>query len=246
MAAKIGTVPRERLPDKSGSRVRRMFAEIAPRYDLLNRLLSAGVDRRWRRRTTRLVPPGEGPVLDVCTGTADLALEYSRAGHGRVAVVGADFCPPMLAVGREKIRRAGAERLVRLVQADALRLPFADASFAVVCVAFGLRNVAETDAALAEMARVCRPGGRVAVLEFALPQSQPLRAIYGWYFHRVLPRVGQALARNRQSAYHYLPESVAAFPQFEALLERMRLAGLGRTRYYRFTFGIATLYVGER
>jgi demethylmenaquinone methyltransferase/2-methoxy-6-polyprenyl-1,4-benzoquinol methylase len=224
-----------------------MFGEIAGRYDLLNRLLSAGIDRRWRRRTVRRVPPaGDGPILDVCTGTGDLALAYWRAGGKRLPVVGADFTRPMLQVGLEKIRRAKADEKVHLVEADAQALPFANDSFQIVCVAFGLRNVADTDRGLSEMVRVCRPGGRVAVLEFALPTRWPWRNLYGWYFRRVLPRIGQTLAKNRQSAYNYLPASVGEFPQNEALVERMRRAGLRDVSYDRFTLGVAVLYVGVK
>jgi len=238
--------------DKSPSSVRRMFGEIAPRYDFLNHLLSLGLDRRWRRRTVKLVAPARQgplaglPVLDVCTGTADLALAYWRAGRGEVPVVGADFCRPMLEIGLDKCRRAGAERGVTLVEADGQQLPFADGAFQIVTVAFGLRNQADTARGLAEMARVCRPGGRVAVLEFSMPRSRVLGWLYRFYFRRVLPRVGQALARNRQEAYHYLPASVGEFPQAEAMAEQLRGAGLGPVAYHPFTFGIATLYVGEK
>ena len=233
--------------NKSGSRVRQMFGEIAARYDLLNHVLSLGIDRRWRRRTVRLVPPsGRGPVLDVCTGTADLALAYWRAGRAEVRVVGADFSRPMLAVAEKKARRAGAARQLALVEADAQQLPFADNTFEVVSVAFGLRNVADTDRGLREMVRVCRPGGRVAVLEFALPEPRPLGTLYGWYFRRVLPIVGQALARNRQAAYNYLPQSVGEFPQRGDLVGRLRRAGLSDAQFRPFTFGIAILYVGTK
>ena len=232
--------------DKSAARVRQMFGEIAGRYDFLNHFLSMGVDRSWRRRTVRLVPPGEGPVLDVCTGTGDLALAYWRASGSEIDVVGADFSRPMLEVGRGKLQRAGARDTVSLVEADAENLPLADDTFTVVCVAFGLRNVSDTDRGLREMARVCRAGGKVAVLEFSMPTAWPLKSVYGWYFRRVLPRIGQLLARNRQAAYNYLPASVGQFPQNEALAERMRAAGLGRVDYYPFSFGIATLYVGVK
>lgn len=224
-----------------------MFGEIAERYDLLNRLLSAGVDQYWRRRTVRLVPPsGDGPILDVCTGTGDLALAYWRAGRKRIAVVGVDFTRPMLTVGQQKLHQAGASKLVRLVEGDAQQVPFADDTFEIVCVAFGLRNVSDTDQGLKEMVRVCRPGGRVAVLEFAMPRMWPLRSLYAWYFRHVLPRIGQTLTRNRQAAYNYLPTSVGEFPQNEALVERMQSAGLDQVRYYRFTLGIAVLYVGVK
>lgn len=233
--------------DKSSARVRRMFGEIARRYDLLNHLLSLGIDRGWRRRTVRLVPPkDDGPILDVCTGTADLALAYWRAGGRGVPIVGADFCRPMLTIAGEKCRRAGAGDRLTLLEADARRLPFPDNTFQIVCVAFGLRNVSDTDEGLREMARVCRGGGRVAVLEFSLPTGWLWGALYGWYFHRLLPRIGEALARNRQGAYNYLPASVGRFPQAGALAERMEAAGLGGVRQHRFTFGIATLYVGKK
>ena len=224
-----------------------MFGEIAGRYDFLNRLLSLGIDRSWRRRTVKLVPPaGNAPILDVCTGTADLALAYWRAGKGQVPVVGTDFCQPMLAIGREKCRRAGAADQITLLEADTLRLPFPDDTFQIVCVAFGLRNVSDTDAGLREMVRVCRPGGRVAVLEFSTPTAWPLGAMYAWYFRHVLPRIGQALARNTQAAYNYLPQSVGSFPQGEALAERMQAAGLNDVEFHPFTFGIATLYDGTK
>lgn len=234
--------------DKSSARVRQMFGEIARRYDLLNRVLSLGIDRSWRQRTVRLVPPTSdpAPVLDVCTGTADLALAYARASGEKVRIVGTDFCRPMLAVGRDKCGRDAAAGRIDLLEADAQHLPFSDDTFQIVCVAFGLRNVSDTDRGLREMVRVCRPGGRVAVLEFSTPSVWPLGALYAWYFRQVLPRIGQALARNRQSAYNYLPASVGQFPQGEALAERMRTAGLTRVEYHRFTFGIATLYFGHK
>ncbi len=233
--------------DKSEARVRRMFGEIAGRYDFLNHLLSLNVDRYWRWRTVRRVPPSaEGPILDVCTGTGDLALAYYRASGGRARIVAADFCHPMLVVGDRKRRDAGANGQLAFVEADAQRLPFPDNYFSIVCVAFGLRNVTATDRGLAEMTRVCRPGGKVAVLEFSLPRWQPFRAVYGWYFRNVLPRIGQALARNRQEAYHYLPASVGEFPSGEALAERLRQAGLAEVVFFPLTLGVATLYVGTK
>jgi len=223
-----------------------MFGEIARRYDFLNHFLSLGIDARWRRRTTRLVPPsGAEPILDVCTGTADLALAYWRAARGRVPVVGADFCRPMLQIGLRKCGQARAAGL-DLLEADAQRLPFADDSFQIVCVAFGLRNVSDTDRGLAEMVRVCRPGGSVAVLEFSTPDAPLIGRMYRWYFRNVLPRVGQALARNGRSAYNYLPQSVGEFPQGQAMCRRLETAGLKQVRLHRFTLGVASLYVGVK
>jgi demethylmenaquinone methyltransferase/2-methoxy-6-polyprenyl-1,4-benzoquinol methylase len=193
------------------------------------------------------VPPrGEAPILDLCTGTGDLALAYFRAGQGKTRVVGADFCHPMLALGDEKKRRVGINGQVTFVEADAQRLPFEDNHFQIVSVAFGLRNVTDTDRGLAEMVRVCQPGGSVAVLEFSMPQWQPFRAVYGWYFRNVLPRIGQWLARNRQSAYEYLPQSVGEFPQGAELAERMQQAGLRDVRWHSLTLGVAMLYVGRK
>lgn len=224
-----------------------MFAEIAPRYDLLNHLLSLNVDRWWRRRTVHRVPPiGDAPILDVCTGTGDLALAYARFTRGQVPVVASDFCPEMLAVGERKKRRAGLNGELTFVEADAQALPFDDDQFQIVCVAFGLRNVQDTDRGLTEMTRVCRPGGRVAVLEFSTPRWQPFRWIYGTYFRHVLPRIGQLLARNKSDAYEYLPASVDQFPDGEALALRMEAAGLDGVEIRPLTFGIATLYVGEK
>jgi demethylmenaquinone methyltransferase/2-methoxy-6-polyprenyl-1,4-benzoquinol methylase len=235
--------------DKSPARVRSMFGEIAGRYDHLNHFLSLGVDKYWRWRTVRKVAPGaDGPILDVCTGTGDLALAYRRAAPSGVEVIGADFCRPMLVIGRKKAqarqRKNGDE--VRFVEADAAQLPFADDQFPIVTVAFGLRNVNDTDAALRELVRVCRPGGRVAILEFSMPRRQPLRGLYGWYFRHVLPRIGQCLSRNRHGAYNYLPTSVGQFPAGEELTQRMQSAGLSSVGYWPLTFGVATLYVGDK
>lgn len=233
--------------DKSDTRVRRMFGEIAGRYDFLNHLLSLNTDRYWRWQTVRKVPPrGERPILDVCSGTGDLALAYNRAAKQaklNVAITAADFCPEMLAIGRDKARKLEATR-IEFIEADTQRLPFPAAHFQIVCVAFGLRNVADTDRGLTEMARVCAPGGRVAVLEFSMPERQPLRGAYGFYFRNVLPRVGQWVSRNGSSAYEYLPASVGEFPQGEQLAQRMQASGLVNVTFTPLTFGVATLYVG--
>jgi demethylmenaquinone methyltransferase/2-methoxy-6-polyprenyl-1,4-benzoquinol methylase len=236
------------LLDKSSPRIRQMFGQIARRYDLLNHLLSLGIDRRWRRRTVRLAPPGDDAklILDICTGTGDLALAYWRRSGPQVRIVGTDFCRPMLAIARDKCRRAGAAERIALLEADTLRLPFAADTFDIVCVAFGLRNVSDTDAGLREMVRVCRPGGQVAVLEFSTPRRWPLGALYGWYFRRVLPGVARVLAHDRQGAYNYLPASVVQFPQGEEMQRRLRAAGLQETRYRAFTLGVCTLYMGRK
>ncbi|MGM0487660.1 MAG: bifunctional demethylmenaquinone methyltransferase/2-methoxy-6-polyprenyl-1,4-benzoquinol methylase UbiE [Planctomycetota bacterium] len=233
--------------DKSGNRVKEMFGAIASQYDRMNHLLSFNIDRYWRWRAVRRVPPrGPEPILDVCTGTGDLAFAFLRRTKGRSPVVAADFCDEMLAIGRRKQRKVPHGDRITFVEADAQDLPFERDTFQIVSVAFGLRNLADAGRGLREMTRVCHPGGRVVVLEFSLPQRQPMSALYGWYFHQVLPRIGQWLARNEHEAYRYLPESVGAFPEGPALVEYLEAAGLTDVRYYPLSMGIATLYVGSK
>ncbi|WP_439624613.1 bifunctional demethylmenaquinone methyltransferase/2-methoxy-6-polyprenyl-1,4-benzoquinol methylase UbiE [Gemmata sp.] len=239
----------EDLLDKREVRIRRMFGQIAPWYDFLNHLLSLNIDKRWRERTAKLVPPApadRGPILDLCTGTGDLALVYDRAAEGTVPIVGADFCPEMLVRAGEKARAAGAAGRVTFVEADAQSLPFASASFQLVTNAFGLRNITDTDRGLAEMVRVLRPGGRLAVLEFSKPRHWFFGRAYRAYFRYVLPLLGQLLSRSKESAYRYLPESVLKFPDYEDLAAKFRAHGLAEVRYEPLTFGIATLYVGVK
>ena len=238
--------------DKSEQRIRRMFGEISGRYDFLNHLLSGGTDWYWRWRTVRVVPPvDEAPILDVCTGTGDLALAYWKKGRGRIPVIGTDFTHEMLAIADRKAQRQQAAARkngvdVAFLQADTQALPFPDDSFRIVSVAFGLRNVTDTVRGLREMVRVCRPGGQVVILEFSLPTNRLLRSAYGWYFRNVLPRIGQLLAHNSQEAYDYLPNSVSEFPYGENLATLMRDCGLPTVTYSPLTFGIATLYVGVK
>jgi demethylmenaquinone methyltransferase/2-methoxy-6-polyprenyl-1,4-benzoquinol methylase len=235
------------LLDKRETRIRRMFNSIAPRYDLLNHLLSLNIDRYWRWRTTRIVPPrGDAPILDVCTGTGDLALAYHRAAAGRVPIVGADFCHEMLVRATHKAERRRAACRLRFIEADAQRLPFPDDHFQIACVGFGLRNVTDTDRGIAEMVRVAQPGGHVAILEFSRPRGWFFGRMYRFYFRHLLPLVGGLVSRDRDDAYRYLPESVMEFPDGEALAERLRAHGLTDVRWHPFTFGIATLYVGVK
>jgi demethylmenaquinone methyltransferase/2-methoxy-6-polyprenyl-1,4-benzoquinol methylase len=239
--------PPAELLDKREVRIRRMFNAIAPSYDLLNHLLSLNIDRYWRWRTTRLAPPsGDAPILDLCTGTGDLAFAYDRAAAGRVPIVGADFCHEMLVRAEAKARKRGAAERIRFLEADAQHLPFPDDEFQIATVAFGLRNVTDTDRGIAEMVRVTRPGGRVAILEFSRPRGWLLGGLYQFYFRHILPRVGQAISRSRDNAYHYLPASVLEFPDGDALAERLRRHGLRDVRWHAFTFGIATLYIGSK
>lgn len=235
------------LLDKRETKIRSMFNNIAPSYDLLNHLLSCNVDHYWRWRTTKLVPPnGAAPILDLCTGTGDLALAYDRAAKGCVPIVGADFCHEMLVRADAKAKRKKAGARIRFLEADAQRLPFPSDMFQIATVAFGLRNVTDTDKGIAEMVRVTQPGGKVAILEFSQPRGWMMGPAYRFYFRHILPRLGQMISRSRDNAYRYLPESVMQFPDGEALAERLRGHGLLDVTWHPFTFGIATLYVGTK
>ncbi|QDU85347.1 UbiE/COQ5 methyltransferase [Planctomycetes bacterium Pla163] len=223
--------------------VRAMFDTIAPRYDLLNRVLSLGIDRRWRRRTAQvLAEAGCERVLDVACGTGDLTLALEDRG---LAATGVDFAGNMLARAHHKgtDRSAGAPAPAFL-RGDALRLPFRSGAFDAATIAFGLRNLEDRGAGLIEMARVVRPGGVVAVLEASTPRTQPWRAVYLTYFTRVLPLVGGVISGNRD-AYRYLPDTVLAWPRPEALRDEMSRAGLEDCRYELFAHGAAALHTGR-
>lgn len=229
--------------DKS-RRVRDMFGAIAGRYDFLNHLLSANIDRHWRKicvqevsgRISVPVPR----ILDVGCGTADLSLAFSDLGP----VIGCDFCHPMLRVGASKVMHNGLSRPVALLEADALMLPFADASFDVVVSAFVLRNLADIDRGLREMRRILRPGGVMSVLDFGMPRMPVLAPIYRFYFLRVLPKLGKIIS-GVEGPYGYLPASVQSFPSAEMLKDKAELAGFQNVEFKLLTAGVAVLLLGN-
>jgi demethylmenaquinone methyltransferase/2-methoxy-6-polyprenyl-1,4-benzoquinol methylase len=230
------------MPD--GTTVQRMFAEVAPGYDRANCALSLGIDRWWRRQAVRSARPAPGERgLDVCAGTGDLSIALQRAG---AAVIGADFCAPMLRIAERKCASATPPaQAVRFLAADTLALPFRDGVFDFATVAFGIRNVSDPIAGLREMARVVRPGGRIVVLEFCKPRLPLLGAAYRFYFRSVLPRLGSWVSGTRNGAYRYLHDSVMAFPEREQFVALMTEAGLVQPTVRLLTGGIAALYRGE-
>jgi demethylmenaquinone methyltransferase/2-methoxy-6-polyprenyl-1,4-benzoquinol methylase len=232
-------------PDKTPSRIAGMFDAIAPRYDVLNHLLSLGLDRRWRERAVDAVHLRRGSLLlDLCTGTADVAIMAASRIDG-ASVVGVDFARSMLMRGAQKIRDRQLETRIRLVRGDATRIPLADRSCRAATVAFGIRNVAEPERAIAELARVLRPGSRLAILEFGAPRIPGIRTLYSWYFRYLLPLVGRAVSKH-QSAYSYLPASVSTFPAPAEFARILTSHGFRNVRPVPLTFGIVYLFVAER
>ena len=232
-------------PDKTPSRIAGMFDSIAPRYDLLNRVLSLGLDQRWRRRAVSELLLREGArVLDLCTGTADLALAVASR-HPGASLVGVDFSGAMLQHGLQKVRTLGLASRIHLVRGDATRIPLGDASCDGATIGFGIRNVAEPERALAELSRVLRPGARLAILEFGRPRIPGVRTLYSWYFRYLLPAIGRRVSHH-QSAYSYLPASVGTFPSPSEFARTVESHAFVNVRAVPLTFGIVYLYVGTR
>ena len=238
----IDVLDRPVTPEEKADYVRRMFDDIAPRYDLLNSLLSAGIHHGWRVFATRCASLGAGDsVLDVCSGTGEWTDGLRRAVGPSGLVAAADFSLPMLRYGAARFARNG----VGEVQGDAARLPFADGSFHAATVAFGIRNVADRDRGFREMARVVRPGGRVVCLEFSQPPPGPFRTAYDLHARYVMPAVGGTVS-GRRDAYAYLPASVTRFDTRRQLADRMRGAGLADVRWVDLTFGLVCVHVGVK
>jgi demethylmenaquinone methyltransferase/2-methoxy-6-polyprenyl-1,4-benzoquinol methylase len=224
--------------------VQQMFGQIAPHYDLLNHLLSLGVDRRWRRAAIQALRVGrhpDGDYLDLCAGTLDVSAALVRTPGFTGTVLGVDFAEAMLRAGQGKVAGGPA----RPVVADALALPLADGSTAGVIVAFGVRNLADLDAGVREAFRVLEPGGRLVIVELSTPRSALLRLGYHAYFHHLLPALGR-LVSGHGTAYRYLPQSVAHFPSGDALAARLRAAGFTNVAWHALTLGVAALHGGER
>ena len=232
-------------PDKTPGRIAGMFDAIAPRYDLLNHVLSVGLDRGWRERAVdALQLPVGARTLDLCTGTADVAIALARRSAANT-VIGVDFAGAMLELGKRKIESLKMTSQIHLVRGDATCVPVQDASCDAATVAFGIRNVAAPDQALAELARVLRAGARLAILEFGQPRIPGIRTLYNWYFRYLLPLVGKTVSKH-QSAYSYLPASVGTFPppsEFNALIAAK---GFRNVKAVPLALGIVYLYTAER
>ncbi len=224
--------------------VQGMFNDIAPKYDLLNHLLSAHIDKFWRKKLRKMLT-GDNPkmILDVASGTGDLAIELARMPVEKI--IGIDIAADMLEVGKVKVRKRGLESKIQLQEGDSEAIGFADEYFDAVTVAFGVRNYENLGKGLKEMQRVLKSGGKVAVLEFSKPSAFPMKNIYWCYFRYILPLIGKMVSRN-SSAYIYLPNSVEAFPEGEAFMEELHKAGFNNPVQNRLTFGIATLYIAEK
>lgn len=246
-----GTLPEGATSEADASRkVREMFTQIAPRYDLLNHVLSLQLDRLWRARVTRRLAPilnrAEAVVLDLCCGTGDLALSLARPGKARV--IGADFAHPMLVRAMEKSAQQAAgngARSIPFLEADALGLPFGDAAFDLVTTAFGFRNLANYESGLREIYRVLKPGGTIAILEFTEPPDNLIGDAYRWYFCNVLPRIGGMLSGD-PAAYQYLPKSVSRFLRPEALSSLMMASGYASVEFATYTFCTVCLHLGKK
>ena len=240
----MAVVPYKDQQGTKTEQVAQMFNNISRRYDLLNHLLSLGIDIYWRKQAIKLLKP-ERPqlILDIATGTGDFAIEALALKPEKI--VGVDISEGMLEVGREKMRRKSLSEKIEMKLGDSERLPFEDNIFDAIIVAFGVRNFEHLAQGLSDMHRVLKPGGTTVVLEFSKPQRFPFKQLYNFYFKNILPLVGRLVSKD-QSAYTYLPESVQAFPDGEAFLDVMRQVGYTHTQCKTLTFGISSIYWGKK
>lgn len=240
-------VSQEELLKKRAENIKNMFGSIVRVYDFLNALLSLNFDKSWRKFAAKVsdIKP-DTKVLDVCTGTGDLAISYSKFLNGNGLVVGSDYCHEMLRYGLPKIKKRHLENKIKLIEADTLRLPFRDNAFEISTVAFGIRNVADLEAGIREMGRVVGPNGRVVILEFSQPTNFLFRQIYFLYFTKILPMIGRIVSQSKIDAYQYLPQSVLAFPDRLSLKRKMEECGLEDVRFFTRTLGIVTIHIGKK
>ena len=235
------------LLTKKGAYIQQMFGSIARVYDLLNTILSFNFDKSWRRFAVKVsnVTP-DAKVLDVCTGTGNLAIEYSKMLNKSGKVIGSDFCHEMVKLADNKLKKKKLSDKIDVLGADTLHLPFQDNSFQVSAVAFGIRNVADLRAGITEMMRITAPDGRVVILEFSQPTNRIFKSIYYFYFKQILPFIGKLISRSKYNAYSYLPDSVLKFPDRNGLKSLMELCGLEDVKIYSRTLGIVTVHVGKK
>lgn len=233
-------------PDKTPAKIAGMFDAIAGRYDLLNLVLSGGMDRYWRRcAISSLQLTGKERLLDVCTGTADVAIGSALRARGAARVVGVDFSGVMLTHGLDKVAKAGLSARIQLVRGDAMNLPVADAAVQAATITFGIRNVQKPEVACRELQRVLAPGGRIAILEFGIPSWRPFSVVYHWYNRHILPRIGTAIS-GHDAAYTYLPESMKTFPYGDAFANILNVSGFSQVKARPFMFGAVYLYTGQK
>jgi demethylmenaquinone methyltransferase/2-methoxy-6-polyprenyl-1,4-benzoquinol methylase len=237
-------LPQRYKGDTKRERVEEMFDSIAPKYDLLNKVLSGGIDRGWRKKAiNQLIPIAPKQILDIATGTADLALEAVRLNPA--SIMGVDISSKMLDVGRLKIQKKSLSNLIKLTQGDSENLPFESECFDAITVAFGVRNFEHLEIGLSEMNRVLKPNGMTVILEFSQPTQFPIKQFYNFYSKSIMPTIGQLLSKER-SAYEYLPESVNAFPYGNAFLEVLKRTGFKDVKCIPLTFGIASIYTARK
>ena len=235
----------DKLSQKEAKNIQNMFSSIAKFYDFLNRFLSFRFDQRWRKfavKVSNIAP--DAKVLDVCSGTGDLAIAYSKMLNGRGKVIGSDFCHEMLKYGNSKIEKLNLKRKIHFTEADTLKLPFHDNHFHIASVAFGIRNVSNLDKGIMEMYRVVKKDGRIVILEFSQPTNLLFRKVYFFYFRKILPTIGNMISSSEDNAYTYLPNSVLKFPDRNKLKEKLEKCGLKDVKVHSLTLGIVTVHVG--